>query len=198
MDESVDANSITVGKAKIWFIPAIVAVVTATALIEYAQGRNLICTCGRVMVWFGDAWASGTSQHLLDPYSFTHLLHGFLLCWLILWILPRWGAGWQLWLAMTIECGWELLENSSFIIQRYRAQTAALGYAGDSVVNSVGDILICGLGFLLARKLGFRRSVVGFALVEITLLFLYRDSLLLNIVMLLVPIKGLQTWQAGH
>jgi hypothetical protein len=183
---------------KFWFVPAIVAVVAATALLEYAQGRNLICTCGRVLLWFGDAWASGTSQHLLDPYSFTHMLHGFLLCWLILWLLPRWRGGWQLWLAMTIECGWELLENSTFVIQRYRTQTAALGYAGDSIVNSVGDVLICGLGFLLARKLGFRRSLVGFALVEVTLLFLYRDSLLLNIVMLLVPIKGLQAWQAGH
>jgi hypothetical protein len=193
---STNKNSLAPGK--FWFVPAIVVVVAATALIEYAQGRNLICTCGRVLLWFGDAWASGTSQHLLDPYSFTHLLHGFLLCWLILWLLPRWRMGWQLWLAMAVECGWELLENSSFVIHRYRAQTAALRYAGDSIVNSVGDVLICGLGFLLARTLGFRRSLVGFALVEVTLLFLYRDSLLLNIVMLLVPIKGLQAWQAGH
>lgn len=183
---------------KFWFVPAIFLVIGATALIEYAQGRNLICTCGRVLIWFGDAWASGTSQHLLDPYSFTHMLHGFVFCWLILWRLPQWRAGWQLWLAVTVECGWELLENSDFIIRRYRVQTAALGYAGDSIVNSVSDVVVCGLGFLLARKLGWRRSVVGFALVEVALLFLYRDSLLLNIVMLLVPIEPLQRWQAGH
>jgi hypothetical protein len=181
-----------------WWIAAIVLTISATAFLLYAQGRNLICTCGRVQVWFGDAWASGTSQHFLDPYSFTHLLHGFVFCWLILWLLPRWQFGWQLWLAVAVESAWELFENSEFTIHRYRQQTAALGYAGDSVVNSLGDIAACAFGFILARRLGFRKSLVGFALVEVTLLFLYRDSLALNIVMLLLPLDGVKRWQAGH
>lgn len=183
---------------RFWWVPAIVVTVAATAFVLYQQGRNLICTCGRIMVWFGDAWASGTSQHLLDPYSFTHLLHGFLFFWIIYWLLPRWPIGWQLWVTVAVESAWELFENSTFVIQRYRAQTAALGYAGDSVVNSMGDIAMCALGFLVARRLGFRRSVVVFALVEVTLLFLVRDSLLLNIVMLIYPFEGLKNWQAGH
>jgi hypothetical protein len=183
---------------RVWWIVAIAATVSLTGWLEYTQGRNLICTCGRVLPWFGDVWASETSQHLLDPYSFTHLLHGFLLCGLITLALCRWPMGWQLWLAVLVESGWELLENSAFVIQRYRTQTESLGYVGDSVVNSMGDILVCALGFLVARRLGFKRSLIVFVVIEVTLLILFRDSLILNIIMLLFRVPWLQNWQAGH
>ena len=105
---------------------------------------------------------------------------------------------WRLWLAISIEALWELIENSDFVIQRYREQTAALGYQGDTIVNSLGDILICGAGFLLANYLGIRKSLLLFLVTEVVLLLWIRDSLLLNVVMLIHPIEGIKEWQAGH
>ena len=143
--------------------------------------------------------SSDNSQHLLDPYSFTHLLHGFLLCGLLALIAPRLSAVWQLWLAGSIEAAWEVIENSEFVIRRYREQTAALGYHGDTIVNSLGDILVCSLGFMMARRLGFRRSFAVFVLTEVALALWIRDNLTLNIVMLIHPIEAIKEWQAeGH
>jgi hypothetical protein len=135
----------------------------------------------------------------LDPYSFTHALHGFVLCGLLALIVPRLSALWQLWFAVSIEALWEVVENSDFVIRRYREETAALGYRGDTIVNSLSDILVCGLGFVLARHLGFRRTFVLFVLTEVTLAILIRDNLTLNILMLLYPIDAVKEWQAaGH
>jgi len=135
----------------------------------------------------------------LDPYSFTHVLHGFLLCGLLALIAPRLSALWRLWLAVSIEALWELIENSEFVIRRYREQTAALGYHGDTIVNSLGDILVCGLGFVLAQHLGFRRAFAVFVLTEVALALWIRDNLTLNIVMLIHPIDAIKEWQAaGH
>jgi predicted MFS family arabinose efflux permease len=133
------------------------------------------------------------------PYSFTHVLHGFLLCGLLALIAPRLSALWRLWLAVSIEALWELIENSEFVIRRYREQTAALGYHGDTIVNSLGDILVCGLGFVLAQHLGFRRAFAVFVLTEVALALWIRDNLTLNIVMLIHPIDAIKEWQAaGH
>jgi len=135
----------------------------------------------------------------LDPYSFTHLLHGFLLCGLLSLTAPQLPTVWRLWLAISIEAVWEVLENSEFVIRRYREQTAALGYHGDTIVNSLGDILICGLGFVVAQRLGFRRTFALFVVTELTLAILIRDNLTLNIVMLIHPIDAIKEWQAaGH
>jgi hypothetical protein len=147
------------------------------------------------LLWSGDTCSSNNSQHFLDPYSFTHVLHGILYFWLIALLLPRLRSTWQLWLAVTIASLWELFENSDFIIQRYREETAALGYQGDTVVNSLGDILCCVLGFMIARRLGLRRSVLAFVATEIVLLLWIRDSLLLEILMLVHPIGALKAWQ---
>jgi len=135
----------------------------------------------------------------LDPYSFTHFLHGFLLCGLLTLLVPRSSTVWRLWLAITIEAVWEIVENSEFVIRRYREETAALGYHGDTIVNSLGDILVCGLGFIVAQRLGFRRAFVLFLLTEVTLAILIRDNLTLNIVMLIHPLETIKEWQAaGH
>jgi hypothetical protein len=135
----------------------------------------------------------------LDPYSFTHVLHGFLLCGLLALMAPQLSAVWHLWLAVSIEAVWEALENSEFVIRRYREQTAALGYHGDTIVKSLGDILVCGLGFVVAHRLGFRRTFALFVLTEVTLALWIRDNLTLNVVMLIHPIEALKEWQAaGH
>ncbi|MDQ3376167.1 MAG: DUF2585 domain-containing protein [Actinomycetota bacterium] len=150
-------------------------------------------------MWSSEYWGRNTSQHLLDPASFTHMLHGFVLCGLLAWAVPRVSPVWRLWLAVSIEVLWEVAENSAFVIRRYREGTAAFGYHGDTIVNSAGDVLACGLGFLLARRLGFRRALAVFVAVDGALAVWIRDGLLLNVLMLVYPIDAIEAWQtAGH
>jgi hypothetical protein len=184
------------GEGKAWL--AIAAVVVLTIVLLRSQGRLWICSCGQVYLWVGDIWSSDNSQHVFDPYSFTHVLHGFVFLWVLSWALPRLAPLWQLCLALTIESLWEVVENSAVIIQRYRETTLALGYEGDTVVNSLGDIVLCGLGLVLARQLGFRRTLALFVVTEVVLLFWIRDSLILNVIMLIYPIEAIKAWQLGH
>lgn len=178
-----------------WPVFAIVASFAATALMLRLEGRLWFCACGTIQLWSGQICSANNSQHFLDPYSFTHVLHGFLFFWLIAWLLSRLRANWQLALAVAVEAGWEVFENTNFIIDRYRSETAALGYTGDTVVNSFGDILCCLLGFIVARRLGRRRSLVVFAILELVLIVWIKDSLLLEILMLVVPIDTVRAWQ---
>jgi hypothetical protein len=178
---------------------AMVAVLAGGVYQLRNQGRLWRCSCDYVLLWTNEYWGRNTSQHLLDPASFTHLLHGFVLCGLLAWVVPRISLVWRLWLAVSIEVLWEVLENSEFVIQRYREGTAAFGYHGDTIVNSAGDVLATGLGFVLARRLGFRRALAVFVAVEVALAFWIRDGLLLNVLMLIYPIDAVETWQAaGH
>ena len=174
------------------------AIVAASVYLLHQQGRLWWCSCSRVRLWSGDVWGAENSQQLFDPYTFTHILHGFLFCGVLAWLIPRVAPIWRFCLAISIEALWEVVENSNFIIQRYREATLAIGYQGDTIINSLGDILACGVGFVLARKLGFRRSLALFVATEIILLFWIRDSLILNIVMLIYPIDAIKAWQMGQ
>jgi hypothetical protein len=196
--EKITGEITTNKRPLLWPALAIFAVLVFAAIELHLQGRLWICTCGKVYLWAGDIWSSGNSQHLFDPYSFTHVLHGFVFLWLIAWSLPRLAPPWQLTLAVTVEALWEVIENSEFIIQRYRETTLALGYNGDTVINSMSDIVLCGLGFVLARRLGFRRSLALFVITELILLFWIKDSLILNVIMLIYPIEGIKAWQVGQ
>jgi hypothetical protein len=177
---------------------AVAGVLAAAASLLRWQGRLWLCSCGFFRPWLGDAWSPETSQQLFDPYSFTHVLHGFALCGLLALVMPRAGWRWRLALAVAAEAAWEVFENTQFVINRYRETTAALGYNGDTVVNSLGDVVACAAGVLLARKLGLVRSLLAFALTEAALLFWIRDSLLLNILLLVYPSEAVKAWQAGH
>lgn len=179
-----------------WLVSA--AALSAAVLQLRWQGRLWSCACGRVLLWSGDAWSADNSQHLFDPYSFTHILHGFIFCGLLAWLLPRVSWAWRLVLALCVEALWEVLENSAAVINRYRETTLALGYTGDTIINSGGDILACGLGFLLARRLGFRRTLLIFVLTEIALVFWIRDSLILEMLMLTYPLDAIKAWQMNH
>lgn len=179
-----------------WLIGLLALPIAALAL--RGQGRLWRCACGYVLLWSGDAWGPGNSQHVLDPYSFTHLLHGLVFCGLLAWLIPQVPLRWRLCLAVWAEAFWEVLENSDFVIRRYRETTAALGYEGDTIINSLGDIVVCGLGFALAARLGLRRSVLVFVVTEIVLLFWIRDSLVLNMVMLLYPTEAIRAWQQSR
>ena len=178
---------------------AIVVVLVGTTYLLRNQGRLWRCSCDYLLLWAGDTWSSDNSQHLLDPYSFTHVLHGFMLWGLLALIAPRLSPVWQLWVAVSIEALWEVVENSEFVIQRYREETAALGYHGDTIVNSLADIFLCGIGFVVARYLGFRRTFALFVVTEVALAIWIRDNLSLNILMLVYPIDAIKEWQAaGH
>jgi hypothetical protein len=182
-------------QGRYWAALAIILSCAATAILLRVEGRLWICACGSVRLWSGQICSADNSQHFLDPYSFTHVLHGFLFFWLIAWLLGRLSGPWQLALAIAVEGFWEVFENTNFIIDRYRSETAALGYNGDTVVNSFGDILCCLIGFVIARRLGWRRSLIAFGLLELILIVWIKDSMLLEILMLVIPIDAIRSWQ---
>jgi len=174
------------------------AIAAAMAMILRIDGRIWWCKSGDAAIYINDAWnSSHTSQHLLDPYTFTHILHGVLAFWLAGLIFKNLWPYWQLVVAAAFEAGWEILENSDYIIDKYRENTASLDYFGDSIANSIGDLAACMFGFWVAAKLGLWRSLIFFFAVELILLLWIRDSLLLNVVMLVVPIDWIKNWQAG-
>jgi len=189
------AKYLTLTTKRLWPGIIIAAILVATAFELHSQGRLWICACGRVLLWAGNICSSDNSQHFLDPYSFTHLLHGFAFCGLLALIVPRVPVRWRLCLAISLEALWEIIENSEYVIERYRDATAALGYHGDTVVNSIGDIAACGVGFLLAQRLGLWRSLILFVAIEAVLTIWIRDSLILEIIMLLHPINAIKAWQ---
>jgi len=161
------------------------------------EGQPWWCACGGLSPWSGDIWSAHNSQHLFDPYSFSHLQHGLVFHALLHFLAPRVPLGHRLLLAVMLETGWELLENSPIIINRYRAVTISLGYTGDTILNSLGDVLSCTLGFLLAARLPAWASIGIFLGVELGMLAIYRDSLLVNILMLLAPSDAVRDWQRG-
>ena len=183
------------GKTLPWIVVAVVLAGAAYGL--HAQGRPWLCSCGYLLAWSGDPSSSDTSQHPLDPYSFTHVLHGFAFYGALALAAARLPVSWRLSIAVVLEGVWEVVENSDFVIRRYREGTAALGYEGDAIVNSLGDMTVCGLGFLLAYRLGARRTLALFVATEVVLILWIRDSLLLNVLMLVYPIDAIKAWQMG-
>lgn len=176
----------------------VIAVLFATATtILWAQGRVSWCQEGDWMPWSWDIWTPHNSQHVLDPYAFTHVLHGILEFWLIGLVFRKMPMAWRLVLAVAIEGTWEVVENSTFIIERYRTVTLSLDYFGDSIINSIADMFCCTTGFVIAYKLRFWRSLALFIATELILIFWIRDSLVINIIMLIYPIEALKIWQMG-
>jgi Protein of unknown function (DUF2585) len=170
-------------------------VVMLAVLLLRLEGRLWMCACGTFKFWVGDTCSSSNSQQLFDPYSFTHVGHGFLFFWIVFLLFRRFGPSWQVVVPVVLELAWEVFENTPFVINRYRTETAALGYTGDTIVNSFGDLTCALAGFLLARWLGWWRSLIVFLMLELVLTFWIRDSLLLEILMLIRPLAAIKHWQ---
>ena len=174
---------------------AALLVLAGTALILLAMGRPPICTCGEVTLW--GRVGPTQSQMLADWYSPSHIIHGFLFYAALRWVWPKGTFELRFLAATLIEAFWELIENSPMIIDRYREATIALGYSGDSILNSMSDILMCAIGFLAARRLPLWASVLIVVVLELVPLIVIRDNLALNIWMLLAPNDAIRAWQTG-
>lgn len=175
----------------------VVAIALTTALIELWMGRLPWGPDGRFGWWEGNIWSSEQSQRFADPYVFSHLTHGFLFYWLLWLVARRVPVSTRFLGAVLLEASWEILENSPLIIDRYRAVTISLGYVGDSVLNSMSDLLMAGLGFLLASRLPWKVSVAIVLAMEIGTAWWVRDNLTLNIIMLTWPIDAIRAWQSA-
>lgn len=167
------------------------------AVVLHLEGRINICSCGYVNLWYGMVNGSGDSQHIFDWYSFTHVLHG-LIIYFGIWLLDRkkiLTLQTKILIAVGIAAGWEILENSSVIIERYRSATFSLNYYGDSIINSIGDVISMFTGFLFAYKMRWYWSVLLLIVIEISLAYIIHDNLIFNIIMLVHPVEAIKNWQ---
>lgn len=189
-------------------IPAVIA---AMALAMLFEERIWWCECGSYDIWKSDVWSSHCSQHLFDPYTLSHICHGLFFWCLFEWVGDRLGPRFfpvvaakftvprRLLLAVVVAAAWEVAENSPYVIERYRTVTMSLDYMGDSIINAIGDVLSCIFGFVLAKRLGIKWTLVLFVTLELISLATIKDNLTLNVIMLTFPIPGIKEWQAqGH
>jgi len=180
-----------------WIVLACITVLALTAAIEFGMGRSLLGPDGAFGWWDGNIWSDENSQRVADAYSFSHIVHGILF-FALLWLAARGlPLRYRFLIALLLEAGWEVLENSPLIINRYREATIALGYVGDSVLNSCSDIAMMALGFLFASRMRVRVSVAAVLAMEIVCLLWVRDNLTLNVIMLIHPIDAIKAWQSA-
>ena len=173
------------------------AIIAGTALLLFLMGHVLICKCGYVKLWHGTSVSPETSQHISDWYSPSHFIHGILFYGLLVWLARSLSFGTRLNIALLIEASWEIVENSPFVINRYREATIALDYFGDSILNSTFDILFMLAGFLFAWRVPVWFSVLTIIFLELFVGYMIRDNLTLNVIMLLHPMDFIKTWQTG-
>lgn len=196
--ESVQKKLFAIDTTKDYFpwISIFVIFVIAATVLSF-QGRVWWCDAGDYTPWSWLIWSRHNSQHFIDPYTFTHILHGVAEFWIISLIFRKVPLVWRLVIAVGLEGTWEVVENTNYVINRYREATISLDYYGDSIINSISDMLACATGFLISYKIKFWRSLALFLATELVLILWVRDSLVINIIMLIYPIEAIKTWQGG-
>jgi len=185
------------GRSRLVTTLVILGLMLAAASMEYRMGRRLWGVPNAPGVWSGDIWSKYNSQLVADPYSLTHVTHGIVFYGLSTLLFPNSSLQTRLMVAVGAESAWEVLENSDAVIDRYRTGTISLEYFGDSIVNSMSDILFCIAGFFAASRLPKRVTIAGTVALEVILALWIRDNLTLNIIMLLFPIDAIKVWQMG-
>jgi hypothetical protein len=178
------------------FAPAL-GITIAVAIILLSMGREPICKCGEIKLWSGVVQSAHNSQHISDWYTFSHIIHGFIFYGLTYLIGKNWSFGLRLAIATVVEGAWEVLENTDAVIQHYREATISLDYFGDSVLNSVSDILWMAGGFIVASRIPIGTTVALAIGMELGVAYVIRDNLTLNVIMLLWPQDWIKVWQAG-
>ena len=177
----------------------LILICLAVGYIELSSGRSLLGPDGMFGWWDGNIWGNENSQRVADAYSFSHIIHGMLFYAFFWWISRKVPLKYRFIMALILEAGWEILENSPIIIDRYRAATIAQGYIGDSVLNSVSDVFMAAIGFTIARSSKVWVTVSLIVIIELGTLFWIRDNLTLNVVMLVHPVQSIKVWQSeGH
>jgi hypothetical protein len=176
----------------------VVGIILLTAAYLLLIGREPICKCGYISLWHGEVVSAENSQHLTDWYTPSHIIHGFLFFGALWLVARRMSLGWRLAIATLVECAWEIVENSDAVIERYRTVTISLDYYGDSVINTVFDVIAMILGFWLAAKLPVWATVALIILFEVGTMWIIRDGLALNVLMLLYPLDWIAQWQAAR
>jgi hypothetical protein len=176
-------------------VAAIGLLVVLAGGLELAMGRPAVYSHGPVRLWSGDINSDQNSQQIADPYTFTHVEHGALFYGLTRLALGPEAVTLRLLATVALESAWEVYENTDTVINRYRAETISNGYYGDSLINSMADILACLIGFALARYLPTRVTIAWMIAVEIVLAIWIRDNLSLNILMLVYPLDAVRRWQ---
>ncbi len=171
------------------------AMVAVTAGLLRLLGRRWWCKCGSLHLWIGNVWSGHNSQHLFDPYTFSHFQHGLLLYGALSFFTRKSICGAGFLAAILIECMWEVVENTSWLIEKYREATISLDYYGDSIVNSIADIAVCAAGYWFASCQPAAISCWAFAAVEVIMILWIRDSLILNALMLIFPTDAIKNWQ---
>ncbi len=176
---------------------AVAGIVAAQAIVLYAMGRHPICACGYVKLWEGDAFGPGNSQHLSDWYTPSHIIHGFIFYFFAWMIFRRASVAWRFAFAVFLEAAWEVVENTPWVIEYYRNNTVSLGYVGDSIINSVMDVVWMALGFLVAWRAPVAVTVVLALAMEALAAYVIRDNLALNILMFIHPFESVKAWQSA-
>ncbi len=178
-------------------LAAVSALIIAQALALLYFGQPAICECNYIKLWEGVVKSIGNSQHLSDWYTFSHIIHGFIFYWILWKLFPTMHIGWRLLLAVAIEVGWEVLENTPMVINHYRQQALAQGYTGDSILNSVSDTLAMIFGFVFSRVSPIWITVALLLAMEVIVAYMIRDNLALNITNLIHIFPWIESWQMG-
>lgn len=176
---------------------ALLAILASVAFIEFLAGRIPICACGYIKLWAGNVFSRENSQMISDWYTFSHIIHGLIFYFLLWKFAKKVPSHWRLVVALLVESIWEIIENNSFMIERYRSTTVSVDYFGDSILNSLSDIGAMMIGYWVASKLPVKVSVVLIILMELVVAYVIHDNLTLNVIMLFYPFPSILKWQSG-